>query len=410
MNPTSSTALTLATLRSFPRPVWILFAGTFLNKFGTFVMPFLALHLTRQGYSLGEAGLAVGAYGLGQLIACAVGGHLADTMGRRKTIVLSMFSAAAAMLALSQARGLPAIVALTALAGLTAELYRPASSALLADLVPPAQRVTAFAAYRLAFNAGFAFGPAAAGFLSQDSFFWLFVGDALTSALFGVVAWFALPHGLRGTEAQARWSEAARVIARDRRFHQVLAASMAVGLVFLQLGSTYGLHVTRLGFSDAVYGLLLSMNGVLVVLFELPITGLTQRLPPRRVMAFGYLLIAAGFGSNAFGGGVAALALGMAVFTFGEMCAMPVASAYVSELAPEHLRGRYWGALGFVWSLALVCGPALGMALFGRSPALLWIVCGALGVLAAALIGVERRPARAAAPLTPDPAGVRPDT
>jgi len=31
----------VTTLRSFPRPVWILFAGVFLNKFGTFVVPFL---------------------------------------------------------------------------------------------------------------------------------------------------------------------------------------------------------------------------------------------------------------------------------------------------------------------------------------------------------------------------------
>src|SRR3990170_2622047 len=65
--------------------------------------------------------------------------------------------------------------------------------ALLADLVPPQQRVTAFALYRLAINAGFAFGPAAAGFLADRSFFWLFLGDALTSAVFGVVALVALP-------------------------------------------------------------------------------------------------------------------------------------------------------------------------------------------------------------------------
>src|SRR5439155_20734974 len=79
-------------------------------------------------------------YGVGTLLASALGGHLADTIGRRKTIALSMFSSAAAMMLLSQARGLPAIILLTGLAGLAAELYRPASSALLADLVPAGQR------------------------------------------------------------------------------------------------------------------------------------------------------------------------------------------------------------------------------------------------------------------------------
>src|SRR4029077_8339394 len=66
------------TLRSFPRPVWILFAGVFLNKFGTFVVPFLALYLTRRGFTTGDAALAIGAYGLGRLGATFIGGHLAD--------------------------------------------------------------------------------------------------------------------------------------------------------------------------------------------------------------------------------------------------------------------------------------------------------------------------------------------
>ena len=97
------------------------------------------------------------------------------------------------MLLLSQAHSLPAIIVLTALVGLTGELYRPASSALLADLIPPERRVTAFSAYRMAFNAGWAFGPATAGFLAAHGYFWLFVGDAASSILFGFVAFFALP-------------------------------------------------------------------------------------------------------------------------------------------------------------------------------------------------------------------------
>src|SRR5262245_35177092 len=210
----------LRTLRSFPRPVWILFFGTFLNKFVTFVMPVLTLYLTRRGVSRREAAITLGAYGAGHLVASLLGGYLADTMGRRKTIVLSMFSAAATMLLLSQAASFKALVGLTFLAGLAGELYRPDSSALLADVVPAGQRVAAFAGYRLALNAGFAFGPAAAGFLSKYSYLYLFVGDALTSALYGLVAWFALPHGVRAKLEESRWGEALRTMAVDRRFLQ----------------------------------------------------------------------------------------------------------------------------------------------------------------------------------------------
>ena len=97
----------IAGLRALPRPAWILFLGTFLNKFGTFVLPFLTIYMTRLGYSALQAGLAIGAYGIGSLCASFTGGHLADRLGRRKTIVLSMFSGAVAMLCLSQARLLP---------------------------------------------------------------------------------------------------------------------------------------------------------------------------------------------------------------------------------------------------------------------------------------------------------------
>jgi MFS family permease len=398
VNTAPTAAATLAVLRSFPRPVWILYLGTFLNKFGTFVIPFLALYLTRQGFSLYEAGIAIGAYGTGHLAACAVGGYWADTIGRRKTIVLSMVSAAICMLALSQARTFTAIVIITGLTGFAAELYRPAASALLTDLIPRPQRVTAFAMYRLALNAGWAFGPATAGFLSQYSFLWLFVGDALTSLLFAIVAWFALrPSGLplaKSPEEQSAWGEAIAVMRCDRRFLQMLLTTLAIGLVFMQMSSTFGLHVTHLGLSERVYGALLSLNGVLVVLCELPLTILTQRLQPQRVMAFGYLLIAIGFTSNAWAKGLPALAVAVTIFTFGEISAMPISSAYVSDLAPAHMRGRYWGAMGFTWALALVVGPSLGMALFDIRPDLLWMTCGGVGLFAAALIWIPIREKR----------------
>ena len=75
-------------LRALPSAAWILFFGMFLNKFGAFVVPFLALYLTHSGYTLAAAGLAIGAYGVGNFVASLLGGHLADTIGRRKTILL----------------------------------------------------------------------------------------------------------------------------------------------------------------------------------------------------------------------------------------------------------------------------------------------------------------------------------
>jgi len=392
--PTSASARSetlISSLAALPRAAWILFFGTFLNKFGSFVVPFLTLYLTSRGYTVGQAGLAVSAYGLGNLCASLLGGHLADKLGRRKTILLSMFSGAAAMMLLSQAHGLGVIILLTALTGLTNELYRPASAALLADIVSPGQRVTAFAGLRVSLNAGFAFGPATAGLLAAYGYFWLFAGDAATSVLFGLVALVALPRGSRGSAHNASWSEALRVLRQDHKLHQLLLANFAIGLVFFQLGSTFGLYVTHLGFSPAVYGAVVSLNGALIVFCELPLTRLTRKFPARRVMAAGYLLCAVGFALNAFAHTITALVLCMMVFTIGEMITMPTGAAYLADLAPPEMRGRYMGVAGLTWAAALIIGPVSGMKLFAVAPTAYWIICAAAGLFAAMVISNRGR-------------------
>jgi MFS family permease len=387
--PPASSETLGSTLRALPRAAWVLFFGTFLNKFGTFVVPFLALYLTSNGYTVAQAGLAIAAYGVGNLLASLLGGHLADYLGRRKTIVLSMFTGAAMMLLLSQARHFPAILVFTMLTGLTNEFYRPASTALLADVVPPIRRITAFATLRMAFNAGFAFGPATAGFIAAFGFVWLFVGDAATSALYGLVALCALPASTHAMPENTRWGRVLSVLRHDGKLHQLLLANFAIALLFCQLASTYGLYVTHQGFSPATYGVVLSLNGALVVLFELPLTTITRRFPARRVMALGYLFIALGYCLNFFAHSISAFVACMIIFTLGEMVTMPTSMAYLAGLAPPEMRGRYMGVSGLTWSSALIIGPALGMKLLAANPPLYWIACVGLGLFAAAIISIS---------------------
>jgi len=164
---------------------------------------------------------------------------------------------------------------------------------------------------------------------------------------------------------------------------------LTIGLVFVQAFSTMSLEITRSGFSPSVYGLVISLNGVLVVLCELPLTTITKLYPVRKVMALGFLLIGAGFASNVLERTIPLLLLTTSLFTLGEMVSMPVSGAYVADLAPAHQRGLYMGTYGMVWALAFVCGPSLGMLLFSASPTALWVTCGAMGILAAGIILAE---------------------
>jgi len=324
-----------------------------------------------------------------------LGGHLADTLGRRKTILLSMFSGAASMMLLSQAQSLPLVMVFGYLTGLTAEFYKPASSALLADLVPAEFRVTAYAAYRFSINAGWAMGPAVAGLLAKYSYFWLFVGDAATACVFGLIALVFLPR--ERADRPRNWSfvtapfasvtQAARVAAKDKRFLRLVCATLAVGLVFVQMPTTLGLEIKAAGFSDSVYGLVLALNGVVVVLCEIPLSTFLRRLPPRPVIACGFALIGCGMGLNAWADQPWKYALGMVVLTSGEILSMSVSLAYAARLAPETMRGRYMGLYGLTWATALMGGPGLGLWAFSLRPTALWVGCWLLGLLAAAIVG-----------------------
>jgi dipeptide/tripeptide permease len=74
------------------------------------------------------------------------------------------------------------------------------------------------------------------------------------------------------------------------------------------------------------------------------------------------------------------------IWTIGEIVYAPVASAYVADIAPVHLRGRYQGAWGLMWGLAFMLGPGLGAAFFAWNGDAFWLFCGVLGVLSAGLL------------------------
>ena len=373
-----------------PSAAWVLFAGTFLNRFGSFVVPFLVLYLTKRGFTTQQAGLALGAYGVGNLVASLVGGGLTDRIGRRETIVLSMVSSAAAMIALSRATTLPFIIALATLAGATAELYRPASSALIADLVPPDLRVTAYSLYRLAINLGFAAGPASAGFVAAHSFVYLFIGDAATSILFGLTAWFALPRYIRSTSSQSSWGKAFREAARQRAFLYFLLGAVMITIVDFQMNSTLPLHMLDHGFGTSTYGWLISINGVIIIFTELAITRWTRHWNRRFAIALGWFLIAEGFALTGVATTIPMLIFTVVLWTVGEMICSPLTSTLVADTAPVELRGRFMGLFNLSWSMGMVLGPPLGTMIYGRSPKWVWIGCAMLGVIGAALVLVGR--------------------
>jgi MFS family permease len=386
-------------LQALPTQYWILFSGTLVNRFGHFVIPFLAIYLRQSGYDNSVAGIAMGAYGAGSLIAGVLGGYLSDKIGRKPTMLISCFGAAVFMVLLSHANRISTLLPITFLTGLLSSMYGPAAGALIADLVPPELRVRAFSCQRLAINLGFAAGMAIAGFMAKQSFMTLFYVDAATTLILGMTILFGLKPRKIHTTFKTGWAHAIHHMNRNTAFKYAAAASFLISIVFWQMSSSYGLQTTEgAKFDERVYGLLLALNGVLIVLIELPLTSITRRFRPITIMATGYTLIGVGMGLNAFGATLSLLITSMLIFTIGEMIALPVSASYLANLAPDEMRGRYQGAMSITYSSAVMFAPYLGLTLYQFSPVILWLTMLAISCLAAALM-IRSAPQKRRSPL-----------
>jgi len=381
----------LSQLHLLPRPFWVLVGATFVNRFGVFVVPFLALFITRNGNTATQAGYAVAAYSLGGFIAAWIGGWMADRLGRNVTMAVSALAGAVCMIAMSQAVDWRALAALAFITGAINEAGSPASAALVQDIVPPEQRVIAYAVQRFAVNLAWSLGPATAGFLAEYSFFWLFVVDAASSAFFGIVAWLFLPRGRRTAREHAGWSHAWQSIRANHAFLALFGACICTAWIFRQTNTTFPLHFERNGLPLHFCGLVLALNGVMICLFEVPLAAGLRLWPVKQVLALGYILMGASFLTFLISGSFTAFVLMMVVFTLGEMSAFSRQQAYSASLSPDDMRGRYVGFLSLAWCAGNTASSALGMPLYDHHPAVLWVMNAVLGVVAALLILYTRK-------------------
>ena len=410
-------------LRGLPRTVWILSLTTLVNRLGTMALPFMALYLTRsRGFTGAEAGLVLTVYGLSALVAGPLSGRLCDRVGAARVAQAALLISGATVMTIPFARTLGEILAITVLWALTNESFRPANLTMFSSLVEPGSRKAAFALARLAVNLGMSIGPAAGGFLASVSFPALFVVDGATSLVAGVVLLvsaarlrFGAPvhtgarPGLDHQGSPAAVSAAGPPSAwTDRHLLYFLIALLPILVVFFQHEASMPLFlVGDLHMRESWYGLLFTLNTVLIILLEVPLNLKTAHWPHRRTLGIGAFLVGAGFGAMALCRGPLGTALTVVIWTFGEMMLLPGSSAYVADISPAERRGSYMGLYTMSFSAAFTIGPGLGVALLERFGArVLWVAAFALGCLSTAMLGrvpavAWAAPAEAAPPVLP---------
>jgi MFS family permease len=389
--------------------VRILVIARAVNRLGAFTLPFLAVVLTLElGASVAQAGLVMTLFGLATIPSRIFGGHLADRLGRKQTIILGLVGCAVSQAWIALADQLWSAVLAVALLGFVFEIYEPPSQAAIADLTAPADRPTAYAALGAAMAAAAVAAGLLAAALSRWDLRWLFVLDAVTCLACAVLIDLALPataSPVTAPPASARPSAATRTGRpagdpagrregwRDRRLLAMLAAGTVFATLYMVL--ILGLPLTLIAreLPASTIGLVLGFSALTLVVAQ-PLQRLRRlrELNIFQVMTIGYLLLAAGLLANGFATNVPAFLAAAALWSLGDLLLLSRAFTIVAALAPDHARGRYLAIYGISWGIATTLAPLAATQLLDLAgPLLLWATCAAAALALAAVQPSLRR-------------------
>ena len=408
----SQQAGVLVTIREAPAAVKALLLGVLVNKLGWFIQVFLVLFLTQRGFTQVQAGTALGAYGAGTVAGLLVGGALADRLGPRNAVLISMLGTAAFVVAILYVPSYPLMLLVVTVVGTVGQFYRPASAALLTGLTPEHRQVMIFAVYRLALNLGTTAAPLIGAALAAVSWDLLFWGEAVAALAFAGIVAVALPRRPGTVEAAAQVQPAPSgrtsylALFGDHRYLLFLLAMLVNAAVYVQYLATLPLAMAAKGLSTWWFGAVVALNGFIVITCELLMTKLTQRWPARYAAMTGFALLGGGLAFYALPWVPAVFVIGTLIWTLAEIVGGPTMFAYPGMAAPEHLRGRYIGAAHAMFGLGSALGPILGVLVFQRMGDAVWIWCGlaSLAGVAAAWQGMRGRRPEPAARVAPEPA------
>lgn len=383
-----------------PRPVLLLLGATFVDRVGTFVVTFLALYLTSERHlSTADAGVIASLWGAGALVGSPLGGVLADRIGRKATLMIGYVAVALALFSLSRVSDFAAIGALTFVVGVTSAVHRPACSAALADLVDDHDRARVFALFYWVVNLAFSVSPVLGSALVKTGFSTLFVVDAASSLVCAALIFAFVPETQPPPAAPSSPSSpspqssssspsapspslGSSLLAPllDAAFAPFLLLSLLVSVVFHQIDVTLPVDARAHGVDLSLWGLLLAINGVLIVLVQPALNRKAATWPLTAVLAGGSVFIGAGFALHGIWTTVPGYALGIVCWTIGEILWAPATPLVATKLAPAPLRGTYLGVANAPHGIGFLLGPLLGGRLLESMGPSLWWCCGVLGL------------------------------
>ncbi len=376
--------------KGFSREVWILAIITFVNRAGTMVLPFLSKYLKENlHFSFSDVGWIMVFFGLGSMLGSYLGGKFTDKIGFYRIMIFSLFTSGVMFIFIQFVQSFWGLCFAMFAIMTVADMFRPAMFVSIGTYATPETRVRAFTLVRLAVNLGFATGPAIGGLiimnLGYDGLFWI---DGMTCILaISIFAMLVKEKEKLPTNIAIKNDDApTKSMTSDTDFLWFLFVCFASAMIFFQIFTTLPLyHSHKYGLTEFQTGLLMTMNGGIIFLVEMPLVSVFERAKTNKlkIVFWGAIMMGLSFLILLIGQWVGLLVISMLLITVGEMFIFPFSNSYALSRAPRGQEGKYMAFFTMSFSLAHIGSSKVGMdiiSIYGYDTN--WIFMSFLGLLA----------------------------
>lgn len=370
-------------LGQFHTIVWVLLIGTVLSRGSAFMtLPFLSIYLARHmDLSPLIIGVTVGMSPLMGTVGGFIGGHLSDRFGRKPIMLISLFLLSFVYFGFTIASSQEWFILLNALNGLCNSFFEPTSQALMADLTEKKKRMKVYSLRYTAMNVGASGGPLLGAYLASTSAKLSFAITGTTYLIYAVVLVLFMQKLVLQKEGQTKktavsFGDAFKILRTDKALRYLIIGIILVNVGYAQLNSNLPQFLEgTLENGLVIFSVLLTINAVMVVVLQMPISHFAERFGLMQGMVVGSVFIAAGLLSFSFVTGWVTAILSITLLTLGEILIFPANSMMMDTLAPDHLRGTYFGA-GQFRKIGNFLGPIFGGYLLSQfqGQIMFWVI------------------------------------
>ncbi len=382
--------------------MWLLLFAMLAFRFGHgLYFPFSSIYFHNVlGIPLPLVGVGLAVFATASVLSGLVAGPLTDRHGRKPLMLTALAGSSASFFAFSQVGGFTGYLVVSAAHGLIGwSMFEASRNAMVADVTPLGMRSRAYGLVRVGGNVGWAIGPMVAGLVSAAAgssggvYPRLFIGTSVLTAVVALILALTINESrpVLKEPAESVGTGGLRAALSDGPFLMLLGVGILLYYIFTQDWQALPVYAKNfVGVADGQIGFFLGANGLMVILFQLPVSYLIDRGSRVVALLAGAALFAASAAtlllSETFLGIFIAFVL---FFTLAEMVLEVAGASLAAELAPARLRGTYLGLFGACFGVACGLSPIVaGMLLEARLPALIWTIQLAAAAFAAVGLGV----------------------